>query len=94
MSRGRVTRAAQYVNAPAMSVPPPSCTPKRTSTGSSSSSLRSTTAVSNTTSRMSSERTEASTAANTEAYTTEAAIDPLWSRQRMISRSTWGERRP
>ncbi len=68
-----------------MSVPPPSCVPKSTSTGSSSWSVRSTTAVSKTTSRVEIVRIEASTAPNTDAYTTDAAMDPDWSIQRMTS---------
>ncbi len=35
-----------------------------------------------------SERIEASTAPSTPAYTTEEAIDPLWSRHKMTSRAT------
>ncbi len=68
-----------------MSVPPPSRVPKSTSTGSASRSVRSTTVVSNTTSRVSSDRIDASTAANTDAYTTDDAIDPDWSTQRTTS---------
>ncbi len=57
----------QYARARLMSVPPPSRVPKSTSTGSSSWSVRSATAVSKTTSRVSSERMDASTAPNTDA---------------------------
>ena len=35
-----------------------------------------------------SERIDASTAPNTPAYTTEEAIEPLWSRHKMTSRAT------
>ena len=48
-----------------MSVPPPSWVPNSTSTGSCSWSVRSTTAVSKTTSDVRSDRIEASTAAKT-----------------------------
>ena len=71
-----------------MSVPPPSWVPNSTSTGSVSWSVRSTTEVSKTTTEVRSDRIEASTAPKTPAYTTEDAIEPLWSRQRMTSRAT------
>ena len=77
-----------------MSVPPPSCTPNSSSTGSVTRSVRSTTAVSNAMICVRSDRTEASTAPNTPAYTTDDAIEPLWSRHSTISRLTWGSRRP
>ncbi len=77
-----------YAMARLMSVPPPSWVPKSSSTGSCSWSVRSTTAVSNTTSDVFSDRIDASTAPNTLAYTTEAAIDPLWSMQSTTSRWT------
>ncbi len=77
-----------------MSVPPPSCVPNSTSTGSDSLSVRSTTAVSNTTSDVFSARIEASTAPNTDAYTTLDAIDPDWSMARTTSRCTACDRRP
>ena len=76
-----------------MSVPPPSCTPKSTSTGSSISSVRSTTSVSKTTSRVRTDRSEASTAPNTLENTTDSAIEPDWSMHRTMSRSTWWVRR-
>ena len=68
-----------------MFVPPPSCTLISTSTGSLTCSDRSTTDVSKTTSRVSIDRMDASTAPNTEAYTTDAAIDPDWSMQSTTS---------
>ncbi|SLI02906.1 Uncharacterised protein [Mycobacteroides abscessus subsp. abscessus] len=71
-----------------MSVPPPSWVPNSTSTGSVSRSVRSTTSVSKTTSEVRSDRSEASTAPNTEAYTTLAAIDPDWSTASTTSRRT------
>ncbi len=77
-----------------MSVPPPSWVPKSTSTGSSSWSVRSTTAVSKTTSRVLSERMEARTAPNTDAYTTDDAIDPDWSMQSTTSFFTARAARP
>ena len=49
--------------------------------------MRSTTAVSKTTMWVFTARSEASTAPNTPAYTTEAAIEPLWSTQSTISLS-------
>jgi hypothetical protein len=70
-----------------MSVPPPSCVPNRSSTGSSIVSVRSATAVSKTTNRVDTAGSDASTAPNTLAYTTDAAIEPLWSTHRMMSRS-------
>ncbi len=84
----------QYAMAWLMSVPPPSCVPNRMSTGSDSCSVRSTTAVSNTTSEVRSARIEASTAPNTDAYTTEDAIDPDWSMASTMSRATACWRRP
>ncbi len=85
MSAGRVILDWQYASARLMSVPPPSWTPNSTSTGSASCSVRSTTAVSKTTSRVRSEDIEASTAPKTEECTTEAAIEPDWSMHRMTS---------
>ena len=67
VSVGRVICDWQYASARLMSVPPPSWVPNSTSTGSSSWSVRSTTAVSKTTSRVSIDRMEASTAPNTDA---------------------------
>ena len=52
VSAGRVTSWRQYPTAWAMSVPPPSCTPNSTSTGSCRTGVRSVTAVSNTTNRV------------------------------------------
>ena len=77
-----------------MSVPPPSWVPNSTSTGSLSCSVRSTTAVSKTTSDVRSDRIEASTAANTPENTTDAAIEPDWSTQSTTSRCTAVVRRP
>ncbi len=77
-----------------MSVPPPSRVPNRTSTGSSSRSVRSATAVSKTTSRVAIDRIDASTAPNTDAYTTDDAIDPDWSMQRITSFFTDRDARP
>ena len=71
-----------------MSVPPPSWVPNSRSTGSLSCSVRSATAVSKATTEVRRDRIEASTAPNTPAYTTDAAIEPLWSRHRMTSRAT------
>ena len=68
--------------------PPPSCVPNSTSTGSASSGVRSTTEVSKTTRLVRSARIDASTAANTLEYTTDAAIDPDWSTQSTTSRCT------
>src|SRR5437764_1185419 len=69
-----------------MSVPPPSWVPKSSSTGSPSSAVRSTTAVSNTTTCVRTAGSDASTAPKMPAYTTDVAIDPLWSTQRTTSR--------
>jgi len=91
---GRCTSRSQYAIAWLMSVPPPSWVPKSTSTGSCSSGVRSTTLVSNTTMLVLSERSDASTAANTLEYTTEEAIEPLWSMHRTTSRWTACCRRP
>ena len=66
----------------------PSWVPNSTSTGWLSWSVRSTTEVSKATTEVRSDRIDASTAPNTPAYTTEDAIEPLWSRQRMTSRAT------
>ena len=77
-----------------MSVPPPSWVPNSTSTGSGRRPVRSATAVSNATSEVFSARIEASTAPNTDAYTTEEAIDPDWSMARTTSRATTCCRRP
>ncbi|CAM5678524.1 hypothetical protein STENM36S_03455 [Streptomyces tendae] len=56
--------------------------------------MRSTTDVSKTTSRVSSERMDASTPPNTDAYTTDAAIEPDWSTQRTTSFFTERDARP
>lgn len=85
---GRVISPCPYAIARLMSVPPPSWVPNSSSTGSCSRSVRSATAVSNTTSDVFSARIEASTAPNTLEYTTEAAIDPLWSMHSTTSRCT------
>ena len=77
-----------------MSVPPPSWVPNSTSTGSGRRPVRSTTAVSNATSEVRSARIEASTAPNTDAYTTEGAIDPDWSMASTTSRATAWRWRP
>ncbi|GAA4952925.1 hypothetical protein GCM10023238_19110 [Streptomyces heliomycini] len=50
--------------------------------------------MSKTTNRVSIDRMEASTAPNTDAYTTDAAIDPDWSTQRTTSFLTDREARP
>jgi hypothetical protein len=71
-----------------MSVPPPSWVPNSTSTGSLSCSVRSTTEVSKATTDVRKDRIEASTAPNTPPYTTDEAIEPLWSRHTMTSRAT------
>ncbi len=70
-----------------MSVPPPSCTPNRTSTGSDSSGVMSATAVSNTTIDVRSVGSRASTQANSDACTTLPAIEPLWSTAITTSRA-------
>src|SRR5215469_5497848 len=62
-----------------MSVPPPSCTDISSSTGSAATSVRSTTLVSNTTSRSRYEGRPARMPAITALWMTEPAIDPLWS---------------
>ena len=67
VSAGRVTSDSQYARAWAMSVPPPSCTPNSSSTGSVMSALRSTTAVSNATNRVTTAGSDASAAPNTPA---------------------------
>ena len=77
-----------------MSVPPPSCAPNSTSTGSASRSDRSITAVSKATSEVRSVDSEARAAANTLAYTTDGAIEPDWSTSSTISRCTARLRRP
>ena len=77
-----------------MSVPPPSWMPNSTSTGSESCDVRSTTVVSKATSDVRSDRIEASTAPNTDAYTTEEAIEPDWSMARTMSLATTCCRRP
>ena len=50
--------------------------------------------MSNATSDVRSARSDASTAPNTDAYTTEEAIDPDWSMASTTSRATPGCRRP
>src|ERR1700747_989945 len=75
-----------------MSVPPPSWVPNSTSTGSLSWPVRSATEVSKATTEVRSDRIEANTAPNTPAYTTEDAIEPLWSRQTTVSPRTRGGR--
>jgi hypothetical protein len=77
-----------------ISVPPPSWVPNSTSTGSLSSGDRSTTDVSNATTDVRSERSDASTAPNTDAYTTEDAIDPDWSMASTMSLVATCCRRP
>ncbi|MDQ1106198.1 hypothetical protein QE405_003482 [Nocardioides zeae] len=62
-----------------MSVPPPSCTPSSTSTGSASWSERSTTSVSNATRWVRIDPTPWKIAAVTAEWITELAIDPDWS---------------
>ena len=77
-----------------MSVPPPSWMPNSTSTGSPSSSVRSTTAVSNAITRVWSVGSEASDAPSTPAWTTDAAMLPLWSRHRISSAASERRLRP
>ena len=68
-----------------MSVPPPSCTRISTSTGSSTSSLRSTTLVSKTTSRTRNDGSPCRIPAITALWITEPAMLPLWSTQMITS---------
>jgi hypothetical protein len=68
--------------------------PKRRSTGSVTSAVRSTTEVSKATTDVRRVRIEASTEANTPAYTIDSAIDPLWSMAMTTSRSIACWRRP
>ena len=75
----------QYASAWSMSVPPPSWMPNSTSTGSSSSSVRSTIEVSKAITFVSSVGSEASDAPSTPAWTTELAMLPLWSSARINS---------
>ena len=94
VSRGRSTSCRQYASAFAMSVPPPSCTPNSTSTGSCRKAVRSVTDVSNAMNEVRSAGIWARTPPNSDAYTTLSAIEPDWSTAMTTSRARLRWRRP